>query len=140
MNVNRSCPIVIFFSTFSSSICLNSYLTEKCLVFSNQRKYEISRKSVRWEPSCCMRRAGHTDGRTDGRTDTCNKSNSRSLCGLVINRLKTGTNCYIFKKESGITRVADHVSASRPEINPHYCKRVPRKCCTFTSRFPPNVQ
>ena len=29
-------------------------------------KYQISLKSMEWEPSCSM----HTDGQTDGRTDT----------------------------------------------------------------------
>jgi len=31
-------------------------------------KYQISRKSIQWEPSCSMRNDRRTDGRTDGQT------------------------------------------------------------------------
>jgi len=31
-------------------------------------KYQFSRKSVQWEPSCSMRTDGRTGGKTDGQT------------------------------------------------------------------------
>jgi len=37
--------------------------------FRKKHKYQISWKSVKLEPSCCMGTDGRTDGRTDRQTD-----------------------------------------------------------------------
>jgi hypothetical protein len=42
-------------------------------IFEKFLKYQISWKSVQWEPSCFM----GTDGQTDGRTDRHDEANSR---------------------------------------------------------------
>jgi uncharacterized paraquat-inducible protein A len=34
-------------------------------------RYDISKKSVRWEPRCCMRTDGQTDGRHDAACSRC---------------------------------------------------------------------
>jgi hypothetical protein len=45
-------------------------------------KYQISRKSFQWEPSCCMRTDGREDGQAGRQTDEHYKANSRfwQLC------------------------------------------------------------
>ena len=40
-------------------------------------KYQISWKSVQWEPSCSMRKGRRTDGERGGQTDSHDKANSR---------------------------------------------------------------
>jgi hypothetical protein len=45
--------------------------------FRKIHKYQISRKSVQWEPSCFMRIDGWTDGQTGRHTDTHDEADSR---------------------------------------------------------------
>jgi len=54
------CPL--FLSDFNDTWIFSTY-------FRNTLKYQISWKSVEWEPSCSMR--------TDGQTDGHNEANSR---------------------------------------------------------------
>ena len=66
-------------------------------IFEKSLKYQISWKSVRWEPSCFMLTEGRTGGRTDGMTfryfakapKNCATKRKRSLCDIqYINRYK----------------------------------------------------
>jgi len=57
IGLHVKCPL--FLSDFNGTLIF-------CTDFRNIFKYEISRKSVQWEPSCHMR----TDGRTDKRDES----------------------------------------------------------------------
>jgi hypothetical protein len=98
------CPL--FLSDFNETWIVSAY-------FRNIFKYQISRKSVQWKPTCSMRKEKRTDGWTEGQTGR-QAERQRNRREESNNRVLQFYEC--------VLKWSQLVSSWRPWISPHCLK------------------